>query len=195
MGTTAWPDRIVAVAVCSLAVVCLGLTAWTVVNRRAAAEGEQLAAGSVVSAIEGVTVEGAPVTVPSASCRLVRYSSSSCRFSREDEAAFAELEGAARQVGCGVIVIAPSKSEYSCGRSANTCVHSHLAQLTLRSARELRLEATPTTFVLHDRTVRWLRKGTMLDRDRSDAKMLLRALGANLRSTTAPLGPWARASF
>lgn len=176
--TTVRSAKLVTNSVCLLALTCLALSGFTLANRRAAGRFAELAVGDPVHRIEGLTLDGSALAVPTDSCKLVRYSSRSCRFSRADEAEFSRLEKMARQIGCDTAVIAPSESEFSCDASAGLCIHSHVARLTLGSVNELRLEATPTTLVLKGGRVMWLRRGSMSDADRKSAEASLAQVGA-----------------
>jgi hypothetical protein len=185
MGSTSWPDEVVPSAVCVLAVTCLALSAYTLANRRLLDERAPLSVGDRVAVLEGLTADGTPISVAPESCGLVRYSSRLCRFSREDEPGFAQLEAQARRAGCESIVVAPSKSDYFCAERSGACSHTHLSHVTLRTAEVLRLEKTPTTFLFDRGQVRWIRFGTMRDEDRVAAAAALQPLTAGLHRTRA----------
>lgn len=171
--------KVVTSSVCVLALTCLAFSGFTLANRRAAMHVAGLTVGDRLTRIEGLTLRGEPLAVPSESCKLGRYSSRSCRFSRADEGEFGQLEKIAQRMGCETTVIAPSDSDFSCNASIGLCIHSHLARLTLGSAKELRLDATPTTIVLEGGRVTWLRRGTMSDADRKTAEAALARAAAS----------------
>jgi len=173
MESSARSGRIVPGVISLLAVTCLALSGYVLSNRRLLDQAAPLLVGDRVDSLEGMDLEGGLVAVGTSSCALVHYTSRWCRFSRDDEPGFARLESLSQKLGCRTVVIAPSRADFFCASGA-ACTHLHLAHLTLRTAEGLRLEGTPTTFIVNKQRVSWLRSGTMREEDRVAADATLR---------------------
>jgi hypothetical protein len=124
----------------------------------------------------GVLLSGKPFDAAGHSCHLLRITSDSCPYCKQDHEVFLRLAHKAQQLSCSVVALAPRAG----GMAAVTgATYEQLEYVPLSFGAAIDPFLTPQTIVLNrSGSVMWWRAGVMSGDDEASASEKLRDAGS-----------------
>lgn len=126
--------------------------------------------GSSFATPAGYTIDGRYVSLEAAACYVIRVTSDTCPYCRQDLSEYQALRSQARSAGCAVVEVAPTAGDIA----ATDPDRIQLQFINLSLAADLIPYSTPQTLIVGGGTLRWHRLGSLRKADIAGAIELLR---------------------